>query len=89
MLFPVFQFYTDTVFLMQMFSHLLCRIYRTVLSACASEADHQMCKTTFQITFYRSIHQCLHMLRKVVISPSSSRKRITASSRPVSALYAS
>ena len=64
MLFPVFQFHPDTVFLMQMFGHMLCRIDRTMLSACASEADHQMRKATFQITFYRSIHQCLHMLQE-------------------------
>ena len=47
MLFPVFQFHPDTVFLMQMFGHMLCRIDRAVLSACASEADHQMRKATF------------------------------------------
>lgn len=43
---------------------MLCRINRTVLTTCASKANHQVCETTIQIALYGSIDDFINGIKE-------------------------
>ena len=58
-LFAVYQFHFHTELLVQVFGHVLGRINRTVLATGTSKANHEVAESTFHVSFYGSIDQCI------------------------------
>ena len=59
MLLAVSQVNADSVFLVQMFCQMLGAIDRTMLTAGATEREHQVCEPTLQITLHMGICQTI------------------------------
>ena len=58
----MFDVHLDAVFLMYVFCQMLCGIDATVLSAGASEGEHQTRKASLNISLHMGIGQLIHTL---------------------------
>jgi hypothetical protein len=86
----MYETYTDFgIFLREMMCQMFRAIDRTVLASRAAEAHHEACEPTARICLDMRVHDPVYMFKETYYLPSSSRKRITGSSRPVSFLYGS
>ena len=45
----------DAIFLMQMFGEVLGAIDGTVLAACATKGEHEVCEATLEVALYMGI----------------------------------
>ena len=51
-------------FLVQMLSHMLGGIDRTMLATCAAKADGKIGKTSLYVTLHAGIYQCIDMIQE-------------------------
>ena len=55
----------DPLFYIRLFGHVLGRIDRTMLAACATETDHQICESAVHIAFDGGTHNFVGMFQEL------------------------